>query len=222
MLGDTSHREQQHRAENAIQAAALVPLHHRPQRVSIHEELLLEGGLAARCRAVTVVHDGLADDPDVESQQANRPSEVHVVVIGEEVVVEAACRLVGLARDGKTTAVGEERFCRRRELRPVRLAVVLLESAALEARGATHEVDATAVPTQHARRGTRVPRVQRLNQPPHGVRLNSHVVVEEQQDITASCGDALAIASRESPILGERNDPHLRERGREQFARVVC
>ena len=221
LLRDAPGGEQQHRSQRAAQRRLAVALDRGPHGVALHEELLLAARLQAGGGAVAVVHGRVGHDADVAARQSHAPSEVDVVVVGEEAVVEAACRGVGGARDGERSAVGEERLAGGRELGPHRLAVVVLEPAGLETDRAAHEVEAPAVPAEHAGGRARVLGVHGVHEPADGVRFHAHVVVEEHEHVAARGRHAGVVAAGEPAVLAEGDEGDRGEARGHQRPRAV-
>ena len=165
---------------------------------------------------MAVIRNRLGNDADGATIDADAPAQVGVVVVGEQRRVEAAGPLVRLARDREGTAVGEERLAGGAQLGAHGLAVVLLEPSGLEVERPSHEVDALAVPAEHARCRARVRVVEGVDEPPDGVRLDAHVVVEEREHLAARHLDPRDVAARESPVLVEGHDLHRGEGRGEQ------
>ena len=138
-----------------------VTLRRGPEGVALHVEPFPLVGEPPRGGAVPMVDDRVVRHGDHATGQPQSPSQVHIVVVGEVGVVEAACCLVGRAGHGKGAAVRKERRRLAGQLGSVRFGEVFLEAARLEVDGAADEVNPPAVPAEHARGGGDVPAVDR-------------------------------------------------------------
>jgi hypothetical protein len=169
----------------------------------------------------TVIGDGSGRQYTRIAQQGEPPSEIDILEVRKEVLVEAPSMQKGVPTDQHRSAAREQEgiFCVRA---PDRLAEVALPRVTDEGDDATNEVDALARPVQNLRRHGR--RVMPLGggdelAQPRGI--DAGVVVEQGHELAGTLAGRRVVGDTESAIAVERKDADLRKALTHELRRAV-
>ena len=204
-LGDARDERHDHRGHQVAEERRVQVLVDRRERVLLEEVAAREHAerLPRRAAAVTGDRPGLGDDPPAEDPLP--PAEVHVLQVGEVVVVEASGGEELVAPDRHEPAAGEQAVLARPGLGEPRDGTAHLgrEGVAVEGQEPVGEVvaRARAVGETSARRDdVGVGAGERVDEPPRGVRLDDRVVVDEEHGRRRRGLDAEPAAGREADV----------------------
>ena len=167
----------------------VVVLDDRHQGVALEQQPRLVGVHRAGGRVVAMVGDRLGIEHHLVAADPQPPAQIHILEVGEVIVVEAADLQEHLAIDQHRAAVGEQQ----RLLAGVQPvgghAKERLRAEAVEVHAAHHEVDRLAIPAQHARGHTGhalvAPALGQLDQLRQPIGRGARVVIQQRQVIAA-------------------------------------
>ena len=212
------HRRRQHARERVL--AVVLGKHH--QRVALVEPQAQGLGRRAGRAVQPVTRDGARREHGALTTQVESPSEIDVLEVGEEVLVEASRSDVLLTAHERGRPAREQHAVLGVDP-AARTPVVELPRMAECGRRGAGEVHACAVPVEHQRAGGRhAVAFGGFDQFGEPRRLDPRVVVEQRHVVTPALADGQVVGPRESQVGAEFDQPRARMRGAHVVLRAVA
>ena len=204
--------QEQSNWQHFVQGGLLIIFDDHSQGIAFVQYPQLMGGNAAAGSVVTVIDDSLRRKLDAIAQCPQPVAQVHILKVGEKVVVKTADFRVDFPLDAHTTATGKDQIHRVLiAQRRVRSAEIQLEAVASEVHPGSHKIHRMAVPTQNLRSGADQSGIwlHRCKQMAQPFRCHPHIVVQKDHIFAAGVTHPQVVASGKAKICGTAYHLHV-------------